>query len=65
MSRTIDPGKGSKRKVRQVRWTRAEMISVILLLLRVGGIEDTSVSHCGSWDTPSIKEVAIRTLPRP
>ena len=33
MSRTIDPGKGSKRKVRQVRWTLAEMVSAILLLL--------------------------------
>ena len=33
MSRTIDPGKGSKRKVRQVRWTRAEVVSAVLLLL--------------------------------
>ena len=56
MSRTIDPGKGSKGKVRQVRWTRAEVVSAILLLpvlaaedylvvtygslLRLGGRED-------------------------
>ena len=33
MSRTIDPGRGNKRKVRQVRWTSTEVISVILLLL--------------------------------
>jgi len=33
VSRTIDPGRGSKRKVREVRWTRTEVISVILLLL--------------------------------
>jgi hypothetical protein len=37
VSRTIDPGKGSKRKVRQVRWTRAEMVSAILLLLVLAG----------------------------
>jgi hypothetical protein len=33
VSRTIDQDKGSKRRVRQVRWTRAEMVSAILLLL--------------------------------
>ncbi len=37
MSKTIDPGKGSKRKVREVRWTRTEVISVILLLLVLVG----------------------------
>jgi hypothetical protein len=37
VSRTIDPGKGSKRKVRQVRWTRAEMVSAILLLMVLAG----------------------------
>lgn len=37
MSRTIDPGKGSKRKVREVRWRRAEVISAILLLLVLAG----------------------------
>ena len=37
MSRTIDPGRGSKRKVREVRWTRTEVISVILLLLVLAG----------------------------
>ena len=37
MSRTIDPGRGSKRKVREVRWTRMEVISVILLLLVLAG----------------------------
>ena len=37
MARTIDPGKGSKRKVREVRWRRAEVISAILLLLVLAG----------------------------
>jgi hypothetical protein len=37
VSRIIDPGKGNKRKVRQVRWTRAEMVSAILLLLVLMG----------------------------
>ena len=37
MSRTIDPGRGSKRKVREARWTRMEVISVILLLLVLAG----------------------------
>lgn len=37
MSRTIDPGKGSKRKVRQVRWTLAEIVSAVLLLLVLAG----------------------------
>ena len=37
MSTTIDPGKGSKRKVRQVRWTRAEIVSAVLLLLVLTG----------------------------
>ena len=37
MSRTIDPGRGSKRKVREVRGTRMEVISVILLLLVLAG----------------------------
>jgi len=31
--KTIDPGRGNRRKVRQVRWTRVEIISAILLLL--------------------------------
>jgi hypothetical protein len=35
--RTIDPGRGSKRKVRSVRWTRTEVISVLLLLLVLAG----------------------------
>jgi hypothetical protein len=26
-------GKGNKRRVRQVRWTRAEMVSAVLVLL--------------------------------
>lgn len=33
MSRTIDPGKGSKRRVRGVRWTRGEVVSAVLLAL--------------------------------
>jgi hypothetical protein len=37
VSRTIDPGKGSKRKVREVRWRRPEVISAILLLLVLAG----------------------------
>lgn len=37
MSRTIDPGKGSKRKVSEVRWTSIEVISAILLLLVLAG----------------------------
>jgi hypothetical protein len=37
VSRTIDPGKGSKRKVREVGWTRTEVISAILLLLVLAG----------------------------
>jgi hypothetical protein len=37
VARTIDPGKGSKRKVREVRWRRAEVISAILLLLVLAG----------------------------
>jgi len=35
--RTIDPGKGSKRKVREVRWRRTEVISAILLMLVLAG----------------------------
>jgi hypothetical protein len=35
--RTIDPGRGSKRNVRSVRWTRTEVLSVILLLLVLAG----------------------------
>jgi hypothetical protein len=30
--RTIDPGRGNKRKVRSVQWTRTEAISAALLL---------------------------------
>ena len=37
MSRTIDPGKGSRRRVRQVRWTRAEVVSAVLLALVLAG----------------------------
>lgn len=33
MSRTVNQNKGSKRRVRQVRWTRAELISAGLVLL--------------------------------
>jgi hypothetical protein len=33
VSRTVDLGKGSKRRVRRVRWTRAEVVSAVLLAL--------------------------------
>ena len=35
--RTIDPGRGNRRKVRAVRWTRAEKISAVLLLFVLMG----------------------------
>jgi hypothetical protein len=31
--KTIDPGRGSRRNVRKVRWTRVEAISAMLLLM--------------------------------
>ena len=31
----INLGKGSKRRVRQVRWKRSEMVSMVLLLIVV------------------------------
>jgi hypothetical protein len=37
VSKTIDRGRGSKRKVRRVRWTDAELVSAILLLLVLVG----------------------------
>jgi hypothetical protein len=35
VSKTIDPARGRKRKVRQVRWKRAEIVSVILFALTI------------------------------
>jgi hypothetical protein len=32
VSRTMDPGRGKRRKLRVVRWSRAETVSVVLLL---------------------------------
>ncbi len=37
MSKTVIQDKGSKRRVRQVRWTRAELVSAVLLLLVLAG----------------------------
>jgi hypothetical protein len=31
--RTLDPGRGNRRKVKQVRWTRVELASALLLSL--------------------------------
>jgi hypothetical protein len=33
VSRMISQDKGSKRRVRQIRWTRGEMVTAVLLLL--------------------------------
>jgi hypothetical protein len=33
VSRTINQDKGSKRRVRRIRWTRGEMVTAVLLLL--------------------------------
>jgi hypothetical protein len=33
VSPPLNPGKGSKRRIRQVRWTRREIISAAFLLL--------------------------------
>jgi hypothetical protein len=33
VSRMMSQDKGSKRRVRQVRWTRGEMVTAVLLLL--------------------------------
>lgn len=35
MAREINLGKGNKRKVRQLRWSRSEKISIIVLFLVV------------------------------
>jgi hypothetical protein len=33
VSRTINQDKGSKRRVRRIRWTRGEMVTAVLLLV--------------------------------
>jgi energy-coupling factor transporter transmembrane protein EcfT len=35
VSKIIDPARGRKRKVRQVRWKRADIVSVILFALAI------------------------------
>jgi hypothetical protein len=35
VSKTIDPARGRKRKVRQVRWKRADIFSAILFALAI------------------------------
>lgn len=37
MSRMTNQDRGSKRRVRQVRWTRGEMVTAALLLLVLAG----------------------------
>ena len=37
MSRMMNQDKGSKRRVRQIRWTRGEMVTAVLLLLVLAG----------------------------
>ncbi len=37
MSRMINQDKGSKRRVRRIRWTRGELVTAVLLFLVLAG----------------------------